>query len=60
MVCWFCNLLVNNSIKVAVFPGSPHYKLLFGGMLGQELANMTRDADITAAIQVQKGLLCLS
>ena len=32
---------------------SPSYKLLFGGVLGQELANTTRDDEGTsAAIQV--------
>ena len=34
---------------------SPSYKLLFGGVLGQELTNTTRqDEDISAAIQVHR------
>lgn len=35
--------------------GSPSYKLLFGGVLGQELTDTIRqDEDISAAIQVHK------
>ena len=35
--------------------GSPSYKLLFGGVLGQELTDTIRqDEDISVAIQVHK------
>lgn len=41
-------------------PGAPTYKLLFGGVLGQEVANVTKeDDDTTAVLQVHVSLTML-
>ena len=41
-------------------PGAPTYELLFGGVLGQEVANVTKEDDeATALIQVHVSLTML-